>query len=72
MGGDVERTVSCDWGWRREMSCRRIGGGMGCGMKGDWKGVGVGERMDGIVFTILEIITAISVSETRTPHSYNT
>lgn len=20
MGGDVERTVSCDWGWRREMS----------------------------------------------------
>lgn len=66
MGGDVERTVSCDWGWRR------IGGGMGCGMKGDWKGVGVGERMDGIVFTILEIITAISVSETRTPHSYNT
>lgn len=49
-----------------------MGCGTGCGMKGDWKGVGVGERMDGIVFTILEIITAISVSETRTPHSYNT
>lgn len=38
----------------------------------DWKGVAVGHRMDGTVCTILETVTAISVSETRPPRSYDT